>query len=80
LTKSLAREFAPFGIRVNALSPGTIRTSMTKTFAVNKLSEIPLGRLGEPSEVAAMAAFICSDEANYITGEIVDINGGQLMD
>ncbi len=80
LTKSLARQLAPFGIRVNALCPGTIRTAMTAAFAANKVSEIPLARLGESEEVAAAALFLCCDESSYITGEIMDVNGGQLMD
>lgn len=80
LTKSLAREFSQFGVRVNALAPGTIETEMTKSFSKSKIYEIPLSRIGKVSEVAAVAAFICSDEASYITGEIVDVNGGQYMD
>jgi 3-oxoacyl-[acyl-carrier protein] reductase len=80
LTKSLARQLAPFGIRVNAICPGTIRTAMTAAFAANKVGEIPLARLGESEEVAAAALFLCCDESSYITGEIMDVNGGQLMD
>lgn len=80
LTKSLARELAEFCIRVNALAPGTVRTDMTSSFGDSKIAEIPLGRLAEDEEVAVAAVFLCSDEAGYITGEILDVNGGQYMD
>jgi 3-oxoacyl-[acyl-carrier protein] reductase len=80
LTKSLAREFAPLGIRVNGIAPGTIVTPMTAAFGSSKVDSIPLGRLGEPEEVASVVRFLCSEEAAYVTGEIIDINGGQLMD
>jgi 3-oxoacyl-[acyl-carrier protein] reductase len=83
LTKSLAREFAPFGIRVNAVSPGLIRTSMVRM--VSNLTSrvtvaVPLGRLGEPEEVGEAVAFLASNKASYITGEILDVNGGKYMD
>lgn len=80
LTKSLAREFAQFGIRCNAIAPGTIKTNMTSSFNSNLLGEIPLKKLGTTNDIANAAAFLCSDEASYITGEILDVNGGQFMD
>jgi len=83
-TKSLARELAPFGIRVNAISPGVVETDMTLGITGGNwdvyLRSIPLGRIGKAEEVAAVAAFLASDRSSYITGEIIDVNGGQLMD
>jgi len=83
-TKSLARELAPFGINVNAIAPGVIETDMTRRLSRGKwddyLSGIPLGRIGQAEEVAGVAVFLASSEAGYLTGEIIDVNGGQLMD
>ncbi|MCF7890584.1 SDR family oxidoreductase [Candidatus Bipolaricaulota bacterium] len=84
LTKSLARELAPHGGTVNAVAPHAIETEMSSEWSEKKrkrvTSEIPLDRLGQPEEVAATVAFLASGEANFITGEIIDINGGYLMD
>lgn len=84
LTKSLARELAPFGVTVNAVAPHAIETEMSSEWSKEKrkkvTSEIPLDRLGKPAEVAAVVAFLASKEADFITGEIVDVNGGYLMD
>ncbi|MFB6291427.1 MAG: SDR family NAD(P)-dependent oxidoreductase [Candidatus Bipolaricaulia bacterium] len=84
LTKSLARELAPFGATVNAVAPHAIETEMSSEWSEEKrqrvTSEIPLDRLGKPEEVAATVAFLASDEADFITGEIIDVNGGYLMD
>jgi len=81
-TKSLARELAPRSIRVNAVSPGFIDTDMTAqlTEAMREkiLAQVPLGRLGQAEEVAAAIAFLASDEAGYITGEVLRVNGGLL--
>ena len=76
-TKSLAQEVGPRNITVNAIAPGFIETDMTKDLPVDDLKKmIPTGRFGKPEEVAALAAFLASDEAGYITGEVININGG----
>lgn len=83
LTKATAKEGARFGIRVNAVVPGLIRTKMTQDMPAEvlsqRLSEIPLGRMGEPEEVAAVVAFLCSNDASYLTGVSVEISGGRHM-
>ena len=79
LTKSLAKYAAKDGITVNAVSPGLIDTEMTKGFPYN-IEMIPLGRLGTPADVANVVKFLASKDAMYITGEIIDVNGGILMD
>jgi 3-oxoacyl-[acyl-carrier protein] reductase len=83
-TKALAREMAPYGVSVNAVAPGVITTDMTlgitKGDFSNYLRNIPLGTIGSPEDIAYAVAFLASDEARYITGEILDVNGGQLMD
>lgn len=80
LTKSLAREFAPFGIRINAVSPGVIHTEMAADQAKEKEQMIPMGRLGTAEEVARAILFLVGPDSSYITGEILDVNGGILMD
>jgi 3-oxoacyl-[acyl-carrier protein] reductase len=84
LTKSLAKQLAKYGVTVNAVAPGVIETDMTRDFPdevqTNFLRQIPLGRYGQPDEVAAAVAFLVSDEAGYITGATIDVNGGLLMD
>lgn len=84
LTKSLAKEAGPYGITVNCVCPGIIRTRMT-TSLPKKVIEgykktIPLGRIGSPEDVANAVLFLASEKADYITGEILDVNGGLLMD
>ncbi|MFP3014436.1 MAG: 3-oxoacyl-ACP reductase FabG [Arsenophonus sp.] len=82
-SKSLAREVARFGITVNVISPGFIETDMTLKLTneqrVSILSSIPLGRLGYSKEIANAVAFLASDEASYITGETLHVNGGICM-
>jgi 3-oxoacyl-[acyl-carrier protein] reductase len=83
-TMSLARELAPYGINVNAVAPHAIETDMSREWPEEKrrqiIESIPLKRLGTPEEVAEAVAFLASDGANFITGEILDVNGGYLMD
>ncbi len=80
VTKSLAKEFASSGILVNAIAPGFIVTDMTSklTDKVKEafLSMIPLKRFGEPEDIANVVAFLVSDEASYITGQVISVNGG----
>lgn len=82
-TKSLAREVASRGITVNAVAPGFIATAMTENLPepIKKmfLDNIPLQRFGTPDEVAAAVKFLCSDEAGYITGHVLQLNGGMYM-
>jgi 3-oxoacyl-[acyl-carrier protein] reductase len=79
-TKSLARELAPFGVTVNALSPGVIETELTSALTEKIRNEllalIPLGRFGSPDEVAKAALFLASDASSYITGQTVPVDGG----
>jgi NAD(P)-dependent dehydrogenase (short-subunit alcohol dehydrogenase family) len=84
LTKALAKEFAPHGIRVNAVSPGVIDTPFHEVFSTPEMiasfvKGIPLGRVGTSEEVAKVIAFLASDAASYIVGETIEVNGGQLM-
>lgn len=83
-TKALAREAASKGITVNAIAPGYIETDMVKAVPQNILdkivSGIPVGRLGQPEEVARCVVFLAADEAAFITGETISVNGGQHME
>lgn len=83
LTKSSAKEVARYGIRVNALQPGLIRTKMTAAMdpdALNAgLAQVPLGRIGEPQDVANAALFLASDLSAYITGAVLEVTGGRHM-
>jgi 3-oxoacyl-[acyl-carrier protein] reductase len=76
-SKALAREVAKRGVTVNVLAPGFIETEMTEGLPREQiLAQIPTGRLGKPEDVAAAAVFLCSDSASYITGSVLNINGG----
>ena len=78
LTKSVARELASRGINCNAVEPGFIQTDMTENLGDNNplLNSIPLGRMGKPEDIAAAVAFLASDSAAYITGEVLKVDGG----
>ena len=80
LTKSTAKELASRGITVNAIAPGFIETDMTAVLPEDikkqMLSQIPLGRAGKPEDIAAVAVFLASDAANYITGQVIHVSGG----
>ena len=76
-TKALAQEVAPRGVTVNAVAPGFIETDMTRDLPQEELKKlIPVGRFGRPEEVAATVAFLVSEDAAYITGEVISVNGG----
>jgi 3-oxoacyl-[acyl-carrier protein] reductase len=83
MTKTLALELGKRGITVNAVAPGFIKTDMTACLpekVVTKMnSDIPLKRFGDPEDVAAAVAFLVSDDASYITGQVVSVNGGLGM-
>ena len=83
LTKTLAREVASRGIRVNAVAPGFIDTEMTRVLdeSVRQklIEQIPLAKLGLPEDVARCVAFLVSDRSSYITGQVINVNGGMLM-
>ena len=83
LTKALAKELAPSGITVNAIAPGLIETSMNSNLTVDEISDfvntVPLGRMGSPDEIASTAFFLASDSADYITGQVLGVNGGYVI-
>lgn len=83
-TKGLARELAPFGITVNSVCPAMVDTEMGAMFGADEkaryLAGVPLGRLAMPGDVASAVMYLASDSASYVTGEIIDVNGGILMD
>lgn len=84
LTKSMAKELAPFGIRVNGVSPGVIDTPFHEVFSTPEMlrtfvSQIPIGRIGKSEEIAKVIAFLASDAASFIVGETIEVNGGHLM-
>ena len=84
LTKTFARQVAEHGINVNGIAPHAIETEMSAEWSEEKrkaiIEAIPLKKLGQPEDVAAAALFLASDQAGFITGEILDVNGGFLMD
>ncbi|MEP7273177.1 MAG: 3-oxoacyl-ACP reductase family protein [Acidobacteriota bacterium] len=84
-TKGLAKELAPFGVRVNAVSPGVIDTPFHEQFSSPEMMKayagmIPLGRVGTPAEVGEVICFLASSSASYLAGETIEINGGMLVD
>ena len=82
-TKALAQETAPSGIRVNCVAPGVIRTPMLNCYDAQTLddlaAETPLGRLGTPEDIAGAVAFLCSEDAAFITGQVLGVNGGYVI-
>lgn len=83
LTKAAAKEVAKVGVRINAIQPGFIRTAMTEAMPLEirekKLAEVPMQRAGSPEEVAAVALFLASDMASYVTGTVIEVTGGRYM-
>jgi 3-oxoacyl-[acyl-carrier protein] reductase len=83
MSKSLAQEMAPRGITVNCVAPGFIASAMTEVLTDDQkqriLSSIPLGRMGEANDIAAAVAYLVSDEAHYVTGQTLHVNGGMAM-
>ena len=83
LTKALAKEVGISGVRVNAVSPGVIKTDMLNAFSENDLEELknetPLGRLGTPEDIANAVEFLISDKASFITGQVLSVNGGFVI-
>lgn len=83
LTKTAAKELAPRGITVNAIAPGFIETDMTASLSEKArnamLDQVPLGRAGQPEDVAAVAAFLASESASYLTGQVIHVSGGMYI-
>lgn len=87
LTRALAREYAPFGITANDIAPSAIDTPMQQRWVAEgripsndvTAQRIPLGRLGSPDDIAAACAFLCSEAAGYITGQVLGVNGGSVL-
>jgi 3-oxoacyl-[acyl-carrier protein] reductase len=83
MTKAAAKELAHLGVRVNAIAPGLIRSAMTEAMPQHiwdqKVAEVPMGRAGEPAEVASVALFLASDLSSYMTGTVMEVTGGRFM-
>ena len=83
LTKVTAREYAKYGVRANAIQQGMIETPMTRALGEERLArsvaETPLGRLGRPEEVAAVALFLASDLSSFVTGAVIEVTGGRYL-
>ncbi|HEU0191727.1 MAG TPA: 3-oxoacyl-ACP reductase FabG [Mycobacterium sp.] len=83
MTKAAAKELAHLGVRVNAIAPGLIRSAMTEAMPQRiwdqKVAEVPMGRAGEPAEVAGVALFLASDLSSYMTGTLLEVTGGRFM-
>jgi 3-oxoacyl-[acyl-carrier protein] reductase len=83
MTKASAKEVAHLGVRINAIAPGLIRSAMTEAMPPHiwdqKVAEVPMGRAGEPAEVAGVALFLASDLSSYMTGTVLEVTGGRFM-
>jgi 3-oxoacyl-[acyl-carrier protein] reductase len=84
MTKSLATEFAPLGVRINAVSPGTVDTNYHRNFSNDQMlsavrAATPLGRMGTSEEIADVVVFLCTEQARFIQGQVIEVNGGFLM-
>lgn len=83
LTKALAKEVGPSNIQVNCIAPGIVMTDMTSEYSMDELNritdEIPLGRIGSTEDISNVALFLASDDANYITGQVISPNGGWVI-
>ncbi|WP_018151777.1 SDR family NAD(P)-dependent oxidoreductase [Leeia oryzae] len=83
LTKSLARELSPYGVRVNAVAPGAIHTPMVaalgEEYVVSESAKYPMKRLGQPDEIASVVRFLASDQSSFMTGQTLGVNGGGVM-
>lgn len=78
-TRSLASEVARFGVRVNVVAPGLIETEMIQDIPAKEIkARIPMARIGKPEEVASVVRFLCTEESSYITGQVIQVNGGML--
>ena len=77
LTREMAHDFGPLGVRVNAIAPGEVETAILSPGTDKIVEQLPMRRLGQPSEVAAAIFFLCSDESSYISGTEIEINGAQ---
>jgi NAD(P)-dependent dehydrogenase (short-subunit alcohol dehydrogenase family) len=80
MTGFLAKELASFGITVNAVAPGPVATAMTRNFPETLRALLPVGRMGTPEDVAHAIVFLASRESGFITGEVLDVNGGIACD
>lgn len=83
MTKALAKEVGPSNIKVNCIAPGIVMTDMVSDYTLEEFEEIraqiPLGKIGSTEDVANLALFLCSDESNYITGQVISPNGGWII-
>jgi NAD(P)-dependent dehydrogenase (short-subunit alcohol dehydrogenase family) len=77
LTREMAHDFGPLGVRVNAIAPGEIETEILSPGTEKLVAEIPLRRLGRPEEVARTIYYLCTSESSYVSGVEIEINGGQ---
>ena len=77
LTREMAHDFGPFGVRVNAIAPGEVETSILSPGTEDIVDKLPLRRLGQPSEVADAIYYLCSDQSSYVSGSEIHVNGAQ---